>query len=451
MAGMFSNKILAFILRVFAGTGAAGTAGENGLAINAQMDRPRGLGFDKTKENLYISVVPPVEGGRILRVNLDTGIITRVAGDPTKGLALTGTGIITSVTASTSQVTYTLFPDTPSRNRIPPEISPPTPSKHSFGVNQVVRIVGIADASLNITGPIKTITDTTITLDRTGTAISPTAVNASVGTLAVNAGIGSPYNVVFDSNGNMYFSNQDYWSSCILRVDTDGYISRYAGNGLPWATGSDNLHRLNTSVRIGGARGVAIDSSNNIYIAETDSGIIVRRIDAVTNLIKVIVGSPGNRATIAANNYPNNGLIGTNVRLRGPTALVLDSTGSNLYILDVDGGGVEYNGVYRYNINDQKIYVILQSKSANGIENIPAINAQIFQPRGIDIDNSNNLYISDNTQAIRIIDSNGNMKAYRQGITTDIIWHLALRTPTELYAINSNQVLAYKLNVIPNY
>lgn len=114
MVGLFSKNFTSFILRVFAGTGVAGTSGENGQALNAEMDRPRGLAFDRTKENLYIGVSPGNGGGRILKVNLNTGIITRVAGDPSKALALTGTGLITNVVATTTSVTYTLYTDTPS-------------------------------------------------------------------------------------------------------------------------------------------------------------------------------------------------------------------------------------------------------------------------------------------------------------------------------------------------
>jgi hypothetical protein len=439
MVGLFSKRVFPFEFSVFAGTGAAGTAGENGLAINAQMTDPRGLGFDKTKQNLYIGVSSPATGGgRILKVNLDTRIITRVAGDPAKGLALTGTGVITSVAATTTQVTYTLFADTPSAPG-------PPPSSHSFQANQVVRIVGMSDASLNITGPIKTFGATTITLDRNGPTVSTTLVKASVGTLAVNAGIVIPYNIVFDSNGNMYFPNQYYWNSCILRVDSDGYISRYAGNGRASEVAGNNVHRLDTTVRFASPRGISIDSSNNIYIADTDK-YTIRKIDAATNLITTLVGAFNSRALISLDNYPKDGLLGTSVRLRAPTAVLVDNTGSNLYILDIENGNTgDYNGIYRYSISDQKIYVVHQSLFGDSGNNIPVKNARLFRLRGIDIDSSNNLYITDGTKSIKIIDSDGILKAYRRGINVDITWHLALRTPTEIYFINGNRVFSYRL------
>ena len=448
MVGLFSKNFTSFILRVFAGTGVAGISGENGQALNAQMDRPRGLAFDRTKENLYIGVSPGNGGGRILKVNLNTGIITRVAGDPSKELALTGTGLITNVVATTTSVTYTLHADTPSRAKTPAEDNPPAQIKHSFEEGQSVRITDIPDPNqnLNITGNITSITDTTITLARSGAAVSSVAVRGSVGTLAVNAGIVNPYNVVFDSSGNMYFANQYYWNSCVLKVDTDGYISRYAGSGQQAQAAGNGVHRLDTSVRIGSPRGIAIDSSNNIYVAETDTAT-VRMIKASDNIISVIVGAFNVQATIAADNYPTNDASGTSVRLRQPTALAVDSTSSNLYISMASNGITQYNGIYRYNIASGKIYVILQSLPGYNGDGIPAINARLVDGggRGIDIDNLGNIYLLEQSTAIRKIDSNGIITTYTDNRNYDIVWHLAVRSATEIYVCNSrNQVVVYR-------
>jgi len=424
-----------------AGTGFSGTSGENGFALNAQLDRPRGLGLDASKENLYIATSPINGGGRILKMNLSTRIVTRVAGDPTKGLLLTGTGIITSVTQNSSTVVYTLIQDSPSGAAA---------TKHSLEANQNVRITGIPapNASLNITGVIAGITNTTVTINRAGGPATPVTIDlsaspASIGTLAVNAGIVNPYNVVFDSTGNMYFGNQHFNSSCILKVDTDGYISRYCGNRGGDTVGN-NVHRLNPSVRIGGPRGIAIDANNNIYFGDIDSGFTVRKIDATTNQLSIVVGSLGQKASFASPvvAYPVDGASGTTARLRAPTAMAFDSDYSNLYIFDL-GSQTEYNSIYRYNIATNQIYIILQSFMGIRTDPGPARNAPINGARGIALDELNNIYISETDVAITKIDSNGIIVKTTEPQLYDIAWHLAIKSPTEIYVCTntSNKVL----------
>jgi hypothetical protein len=428
-------KLVNFIgMSVAAGTGVSGTSGENGNALNARLDRPRGLGLDRSKENLYIATSPNEGGGRILKMNFNTRIITRVAGDPTKGLNLTGTGIITSVQVTSTSVIYTLS------------------QVHTFTVGQSVRITDMPSAKtyLNITGLITDVNPTTVTLARTAGIPGTETVNlipagqpqtpASIGTLAVNAGIVNPYNVVFDSNGNIYFGNQHSGSSCILRVDTDGYISRYCGNG-GGAIGN-NVHRLNTTVRLGGPRGIAIDSSNNIYFGDVDSGFTVRKIDALTNQVSIIVGKSGQPATIQnvspARPYPTNGSAGTDVCLRQPTAMTVDPIGENLYILCIHGPSInEYNGIYRYNFQEQKVYVILQSLNGISGDGGPALNAQIFNPRGIEFDEFGNMYLTMDGLSVRRIDNRGIITRYTDSTDYPVAWHLAVKSPTEIYVCSN--------------
>jgi hypothetical protein len=446
MIGSFSRIVNFITMTVVAGTGTAGVLGEGGGALSAEMHRPRGLGFDRTKANLYIADSPnpsssaPIIAGRILKMNLNTRILTRVAGDPSKGTALTGTGIVTSVAGDATSVTYTLS------------------VVHTFTVGQSVRITDMPSGKeyLNLTGLITSVSPevnpTTVTLARTGGTVETlnllslpvTGLNApaSIGTLAVNAGIVAPYGTVTDSNGNIYFPNQYFGNACILKIDTDGYISRYAGNGQSGSPAAGfNVDRLNTTVRLGNPRGLAIDSNNNIYTAETES-FIVRKIDAVTRRITLLVGTLSSFPTVAANNYPKDGDLGTSVRLRSPSGLAIDPAGLNLYIMDT-ANTPEYMGIYRYNFLTGQIYVILQSVVGYSGDGGPARNAQIQQARNLVFDDLGNMYIPDSNGGIRKIDTNNIITTYTDRARSyGLEWGIALKTPEEIYVVNgSRQVL----------
>ena len=63
-------------ITTFAGNGNAGYSGDNGPAINAELDRPAGLSFDN-QNNLYVT---EFGNGIVRRVDGSTGIISTVAG-----------------------------------------------------------------------------------------------------------------------------------------------------------------------------------------------------------------------------------------------------------------------------------------------------------------------------------------------------------------------------------
>jgi len=65
-----------FIIVAFAGTGVSGSSGDGGLALNARFRSPRGLAFD-TAGNLYIA---DRSNHRIRKVDKVTGIVTKIAG-----------------------------------------------------------------------------------------------------------------------------------------------------------------------------------------------------------------------------------------------------------------------------------------------------------------------------------------------------------------------------------
>src|SRR3990170_4239644 len=65
-----------FIIVAFAGTGVSGSSGDGGLALNARFNRPRGLSFDAAG-NLHVA---DTNNHRIRKVDKVTGIVTKIDG-----------------------------------------------------------------------------------------------------------------------------------------------------------------------------------------------------------------------------------------------------------------------------------------------------------------------------------------------------------------------------------
>jgi uncharacterized protein (TIGR03437 family) len=96
--------------------------------------------------------------------------------------------------------------------------------------------------------------------------------------------IGAVGGMVFDSLGRLNFS--DATSNLVRRVDTDGFVRSIAGTGTGGFTGDGAAA---TSATLRSPQGIAIDSTGNIYIADS-SNCRVRRI-----------GTDGNISTVAGN------------------------------------------------------------------------------------------------------------------------------------------------------
>jgi trimeric autotransporter adhesin len=88
----------------------------------------------------------------------------------------------------------------------------------------------------------------------------------SDGRPANQAPIRNPRGIVVDSAGNVYFS--DSGNQQVMRVDTSGILHTFAGNGICGYTGAELCQPA----------GLAIDSAGNIYIADTFNNVI-RKVD----------------------------------------------------------------------------------------------------------------------------------------------------------------------------
>ena len=86
------------------------------------------------------------------------------------------------------------------------------------------------------------------------------------GVSAVDAKFALPHSLAFDSAGNLFVSDRD--NHIVRKIDTTGVITNYAG--IPEQSGSSEENSQATQFKLSYPRGIALDSSDNLYICDTN-------------------------------------------------------------------------------------------------------------------------------------------------------------------------------------
>jgi sugar lactone lactonase YvrE len=206
---------------------------------------------------------------------------------------------------------------------------------------------------------------------------------------AVEADLGYPSGVTMDSSGNLYIA--DSGSHRIRKVDSDGIITTIAGSGSE-GYGGDNGPA--TEALLDNPMGVAVDAAGNLYIADMFNHRI-RKVDP-NGIITTVAGSgiPGS--------YIVDGTPATQAMLQYPEGVAVDTSG-NLYIAAAGNDRI-------LKVNSNGIITIAAGNGSTdyGGDGGPATEAMLNWPGGVVVDASGNVYIADSgNNLIRKVDANG--------------------------------------------
>jgi sugar lactone lactonase YvrE len=195
---------------------------------------------------------------------------------------------------------------------------------------------------------------------------------------ATAAALNSPSGVAVDSSGNLYVA--DSGNHRIRRVDgANGIITTVAGSGAAGFSGDGSLA---TEASLNFPLGVALDGSGNLYFTDSENHRI-RRVDAATGVITTVAGT-------GEEGFSGDGSLATAATLNVPYGVVLDGSG-NLFFADSDN-----HRIRRIDAATGIITTIAGSDTQDFFgDGGPAVAASLNAPYGVALDSSGNLYIAD--------------------------------------------------------
>jgi sugar lactone lactonase YvrE len=204
---------------------------------------------------------------------------------------------------------------------------------------------------------------------------------------AVDAELNEPYEVRFDTGGNLYFVEMK--NHVVRRIDgKTRLISTVAGNGRQ-GFGGDGGPAIDAL--FSQPHSIALDGNRALYVADIGNHRI-RRIDLKTGVIESIAGNSQRR-------LPQDGQIARGNPILGPRALFVDR--DTLWIALREG-----HSIWRMNLADG----ILRHVAGTGQigftgDGGPAAEARFNGPKGIAVGPNGNVYVADSeNNAIRRID-----------------------------------------------
>lgn len=349
--------------------GFAGASGNsNGSGGNARFNQPQGIAVDNA-HNIYVADY----GNNLVRkINSVGNVSTFAAVNSPQGIAIDNSGYLYVCDYSDSTIV---------------KLSP-------GGVSSIVAGTAGTYGSVDGTGTNASFYyPAGIAVDVAGNLFVADSFNSSiriitssglVRTLAGAAGLYGtadgfksnarfyrPEGIAIDSSNNVFVA--DTQNGTVRKINTSAVVTTFAGSPSAGATDNDR----------GGARffapgGIAADSAGNVYVADAGNHVI-RKISPV-GVVGTLAGAAGTSGTSDGN--------GANARFNKPQAIAV-ATDGNVFVADT------MNSTVRKISSAGVVSTLAGSAGNDGSLDGVGTNALFFQPQGIAVDNSGNVIVAD--------------------------------------------------------
>ena len=337
------------VITIVAGNGTAFFSGDGGPATAAALSGPQGVAVD-SKGNIFIA-----DTGNFRIREVTAGVINTIAGSSLSGNSGDGG----------------------------PAVNASLRSPIGLAIDSAANLY-VADS---YNGNIRLITATgTIS---TYVGISSTSFLPGGGP-AVQASLSNPQALVVDAAGNLYIADSGH--DRILKVTQVGVVTTVAGSALlsngQGVSGFSGDGGPATSALLNQPYGVTVDTSGNLYIADSQN----ERIRKVTpaGVISTVAGS-------GTQGFSGDGGSAVSAALGFPLSVTTDTAG-NIYIADYTS----------HRLRKVTTSGIINTIAGNGNYKFggdggPATSAFLNSPRGLATDSAGNLYIADSGGRIRMV------------------------------------------------
>jgi uncharacterized protein (TIGR03437 family) len=196
---------------------------------------------------------------------------------------------------------------------------------------------------------------------------------------ATSAELNLPSGVAVDSAGNLYIADT---ANCVIRKVAGTTITTYVGSDTNYVVncGGGGDHGLAINAQLANPTGLALDAAGNLYIADTGNSRI-RIVNKATGIIT--------------------SLSTAGINLTSPKGVAVDAAG-DVYIADTGNGRIlEVTPVGSITKTTTVAGTGVNGYSGDGS---PATSAQLNNPYGVALDAAGNIYITDtNNQRIRMV------------------------------------------------
>jgi sugar lactone lactonase YvrE len=374
--------------------GRAGNSGSSdGTGSAAQFGILRGIAVDGDG-NIYVADV----GYSTIRKVTPAGVVTTLAGSGSQGSS-DGTGSVAQfynpngVAVDGSGNVYVADQYNSTIRKVTPggvvstlagQAGPPGTFGSNFGSSDGTGSAasfsyptGVAvDGSGNLY--VADSTNNTLRMVTPGGVVSTLAGQA--GNFGSSDGMGSaarfnnPNGVAVDGSGNVYVA--DPYNSTIRKVTPAGVVSTLAGQAGFFGIGSSD--GTGSAARFNNPNGVAVDGSGNVYVADTGNSTIRKVTPA--GVVSTLAGQAGSQGSSDGT--------GSAARFHNPNGVAVDGSG-NVYVADSN------NSTIRKMTSAGVVSTLAGQAGYIGSSDGTGSAAQFFNPLGVAVDGSGNVYVTD--------------------------------------------------------
>jgi streptogramin lyase len=347
VAGFALSASAAARISTFAGTGKTGYSGDNGQAIEAQLNNPYGIARGPDGA-LYIC---DMENQRIRRVGKG-GIMTTVAGTGRRGYSGDGGPALEADLNEPYEVRF-------------------DKSGNMFFVEMRNAVVRRVDMKTHIAS-------TVAGMGQEGFS--------GEGGPATKAQLRQPHSIQFDPQGDLYIC--DIGNNRIRKVEMKtGIISTFAGTGEKGIT-TDGAKFANAPLN--GPRAIDFDQDGNAWLALREGNAIYK--------LELKAGTIHHIAGTGKSGFTGNGGPAKEATLSGPKGISVAPVGS-VYFTDT-----ESHSVRRINLLKGTVELVAGTGERGDGPNGDPLNCKLSRPHGIFVDSDGGIFIGDSeNHRVRVI------------------------------------------------